>query len=86
MDLNSKRMTGAPVFTRSGRMLGKLASIDVDADTGHLASIRVSSGLVKGLLAKELVITWGEVIEMHEEKIIVADASVPIGATMAALA
>jgi uncharacterized protein YrrD len=58
--LNSKRLQ-----TRSGHALGKLQSIDLDADTGHLTAIHVVTGLVKGLLNDELVIAWNQVVEIH---------------------
>lgn len=86
MNVNSKQMSGVSVFTRSGRLLGRLVSMDFDADTGHLVAIHVSSGLVKGLLANELVIAWSDVMEMTMEKVVVADASVPAGAILPALA
>lgn len=86
MNVNSKQLSGVSVFTRAGRLLGKLASLDFDADTGHLVALRVSTGLVKGLLSNELIISWNEVVEITEEKIIVADAVVPVGASVAALA
>jgi uncharacterized protein YrrD len=86
MNLNSKQSVGVPIYTRSGRMLGKLASLDFDAATGHLVSLRVSSGLMKDLLSSELSISWKEVIEVTAEKIIVADAVVPEGSSVAAIA
>lgn len=84
--LNSKRLQGVPVLTRSGHALGKLQSIDLDADTGHLTAIHVVTGLVKGLLNDELVIIWNQVVEMGEERIIVSDTAIPSGAESLAIA
>ncbi len=86
MNLNSKSFAGTPVQTRSGMTLGRLASLDFDADTGHLVSIRVHAGLVKGLLADELIIAWSQIVEMKPKKIIVSDTSIPAGASVIALA
>lgn len=86
MTVNSKRLAGTPVVTRAGASLGKLVSLDFDADTGHLAALHVSTGLVKGLLSDELVIGWGQVVEMTPEKIIVSDTAIPAGASVIATA
>lgn len=82
MHLNSKEFIGLPVVTKSGTALGKLASIDIDADSGRLVTLHVKTrGIVPGLLSDELLIGWASVIEMTDERIVVADASVAAGAT-----
>jgi uncharacterized protein YrrD len=86
MILNSKRLAGTQVMTRAGQVLGKLVSLDVDADTGHLVAIRVSTGLVKDLLSDELVIAWNQIVEMTPEKITVSDTVIPAGASVIAIA
>lgn len=73
-------------MTRGGQSLGKLASLDLDADTGHLVAIHVSSGIVKGLLNDELVIAWNQVMEITPEKIIVSDTAIPVGSSAVATA
>ncbi len=80
MILNSKAMAGLPVAKRSGQTLGKLASFDVDADTGRIKTFHVKSGnLVSGLLGDELMIAWDQVLELTETRLVVADNAVPAG-------
>ncbi len=77
MRVNSKRLARAMVRTVSGVQVGKLASIDLDGESGKLIAIRVAPrGVVSGLLSEELVIAWQYVVSMDEEEIIVEDASV----------
>jgi len=53
MKVNSKEMAGVPVETRSGWPVGRVASFDFDADSGHLQTLRVKpSGLVANLLGE----------------------------------
>jgi uncharacterized protein YrrD len=86
MNVNSKRLAGTQVVTSAGQLLGKLASLDFDGDTGHLVAIRVSTGLVKGLLSDELVIAWNQIVEITSEKITVTDTAIPGGASVIAIA
>jgi sporulation protein YlmC with PRC-barrel domain len=80
MRLNSKQIIGLPVETKSKQHLGKIGSFDVDADTGQVQTFHVKTrGLVKGLLDEELLVNWSQVIEMNDERMVVADASVPQG-------
>jgi sporulation protein YlmC with PRC-barrel domain len=82
MHLNSKELIGLPVVTKSGTGLGKLASIDVDADSGRLVTLHVKTrGIVPGLMSDEVLVGWASVIEMTNERIVVADAAVTAGAT-----
>ncbi len=81
MRLNSRQLLGLPVTTKSGQDLGKVGSFDVDADTGQVQTFHVKTrGLVKGLLEEELLVAWSQVIEINEDRMVVADASVPQGA------
>lgn len=78
MKVNSKEMAGVQAETRSGWPVGKVASFDFDADTGHLQAVRVKpGGLVANLLGEELLVSWDAVISMSEEKVVITDASVP---------
>ncbi|MDO8617781.1 MAG: PRC-barrel domain-containing protein [Candidatus Uhrbacteria bacterium] len=82
MACNTKDMIGIPVETRSGERIGKVASFDLDDATGRLISIRVKSrGLVSGLMANELIVSWDAVIELTSSKVVIADGAVKIGAT-----
>lgn len=87
MDIGLKDLVGLAVRTRSGTAAGKLASFDVDADTGRISLFRVKSGgLVAGLLGDELLVPWSSVIELTPDALIVADAAVPVGAAALAKA
>ncbi|MCC7523123.1 PRC-barrel domain-containing protein [Candidatus Uhrbacteria bacterium] len=80
MIINSKDISGIPVFTKLGIPLGKCSSLDIDADTGRLESIRIKSGV----LTEEHVVAWNSIIEMSPEKIIVADGIIPAAASVLA--
>lgn len=84
--VNSKRMIGIPVRTRDDRMIGKVASLGIDADTGHLVNILVATSFVSGLLNDELIIPWSQIISMNAEEVIVSDLVVPAGESSAAIA
>jgi sporulation protein YlmC with PRC-barrel domain len=87
MNIHSKELIGLPAHTRSGLVIGKVASLDIDMETGRIANFYVKSGnLVTGLLADELMISWASVIELTSEALIVADNTVPVGATLLAKA
>lgn len=80
MNLNSKTLVGTPVRTRSGTPVGKLASLDFEADTGRLAALHVRvRGVVPGLLDDEALIAWSQVVSLDEREILVEDAAVVAG-------
>lgn len=69
-------MIGVMVYTRSGQKLGKVASFNLDAVTGHLITMEVKpQGLVAGLASEHLLIPWDAIIEMTLEKVMVSDAT-----------
>jgi sporulation protein YlmC with PRC-barrel domain len=75
MNLNSKSLVGTPVRTRSGMPVGKLASLDFEADTGRLAMLRIRvRGVVPGLLDNEALVAWPQVVSLGEREIVVEDA------------
>lgn len=80
MTINSKDIAGIPVFTKMGLLLGKCSSVDIDADTGRLESIRIKSGV----LTEEHVVSWASIIELNPEKIIVADGIIPAASSVLA--
>lgn len=80
MHLNSRAMVGTPVRTRSGTPVGKLASLDFEADTGRLAAVRVRvRGVVPGLLDDEALVAWSQVVSLDEHEAVVEDAAVRAG-------
>ncbi len=80
MIINSKDIAGIPVYTKLGLPLGKCSSLDFEADTGRLESIRIKSGV----LTEEHVISWASIIELSPEKIIVADGIIPAASSVLA--
>lgn len=84
MIVNSKHLVHVPVKTRTGEVLGKLSSLELDADTGKLVSLLVKVSGVKHLLDSELMIPWSKIISISEHEIIVADSFVPIGSAVLA--
>ena len=80
MVCNTKDMAGAPVETRAGEKVGKVASFDLDGATGRLISLRVKSrGLVSGLMADELIVAWDAIIELTPQKVVIADGALKVG-------
>ncbi len=77
MNVSSKRLEGASVVTKSGQRLGKLVSLELDADTGKLTAVTVRpQGVAAALLENDLVIPWAQIVSLSEKRIVVADATV----------
>lgn len=84
MLLNSKTAMGLPVRTKSGIQLGKLASFDLDAETGRLTALHVRvRGMVPGLLDDEAIVAWPQVVTMDDKEIVVVDSFATRGVTLA---
>jgi len=84
MRLNSKALGGVPVRTKAGMAVGKLASLELDSDTGRLTALLVRvRGMVPGLLDNELIVAWSQVVTMSDKEILVADNIAPAGASLA---
>ncbi len=72
---------------KSGQVLGRVISIEVDPATGRIEHFVVASQYVlPRLLDKTLIVAWSQVIEWKEDEIIVADAVLPVGASSIAFA
>lgn len=77
MNVNTKEMVGVAVQTKSKQTVGKVASFDLDADTGRAVVMRVKTrGLLPGLLSDELLIEWNAIVELSAERVVIADAAV----------
>lgn len=84
MVFNTKELTGVAVSTRSGQVVGRAASFDLDGATGRLMHLHVKTkGLVSGLMGDVLMVSWDAIIEITKEKIVIADAAVEIGGRLA---
>ncbi|PIR67030.1 MAG: hypothetical protein COU51_00725 [Parcubacteria group bacterium CG10_big_fil_rev_8_21_14_0_10_36_14] len=74
MILSHKIIIGMSVETKSKQALGHIRDFDLDTDTLELANIYVRpSGIVKGLVVGDLIISKSSIISINEEKIIVDD-------------
>ena len=74
-------------LTKSGINLGKVVLIKIDPATGRIASFYVSSShVLPRLLESELIISWNQVIEWNQDKIIVTDTVVPAEAKKISIA
>ncbi|MDD5251792.1 MAG: PRC-barrel domain-containing protein [Patescibacteria group bacterium] len=63
-----------PVFTVSGERLGRVAGLVVDTATHSIVQYLVDqSRLPVGLLPKELVIHFSQVVSLDDEKMVVKD-------------
>lgn len=80
MVLSNKNLIGLPVLTKSGLLLGKVKSFEVDGDTQTILNYNIKSkSLVGKLLSEkvdELIINRNQVISVSEEKMVVQDNAV----------
>lgn len=75
---SSQQAKGLPVVTKSGQEIGTVLGFVLDTERGTIVRISVRpAGLVRGLVAHELLIAWNEVIEWTEKRVIVKDALIP---------
>lgn len=72
---SSAQAKGLPVVTKSGQVIGSVLGFIFDTERGSILQIEVRpAGLVRGLVAHELVISWDEVIEWTDKQLTVKDA------------
>ncbi|MFA5129147.1 MAG: hypothetical protein WC445_04305 [Patescibacteria group bacterium] len=80
MTISHKNLIGLPVQTKSGLLLGKIGSFEIESDTQTVLRYIVKSrNLISKLLSEkvsEIIISRNQVIFLDEEKMIVDDASV----------
>lgn len=81
MLFNTKDILGLKVETKGGENVGKVAGFDFDGDTGHLQTMHVKhGGMISGLMSDHLLVDWMSILEITPEKVVVADAVVPMQA------
>lgn len=74
MELREKKIIHLPVYTQSGKELGKISGFGIDTETHTIVRYYVKSGrLIEGLFEKELIIAASQVISITNEKMIVED-------------
>lgn len=73
MKIQSNDLINLPVFTQSGRNLGRIDSFEIDIDTHAINCYYIKTGLIKGLWHEKLIIHQSQVISISKEKMIVED-------------
>ncbi len=77
MLLSGKQLIGLPVKTKDGRYLGRIKDFELETTSGQIAKyIIASSDLVKKILAQDLIIDQGQVLEINNQAMIVASGLV----------
>lgn len=78
MRLRDKELKGLPVFTKSGRRVGKVAGLELDcAEHVVWRYVVTRSRSLSAILPAELLIGPDLVLEITDERMTVMDASVP---------
>lgn len=77
MRYRDSQLTGVPVYTQSGKHVGRLVGFVVESDTHEVIQYAVKkSGTFELLLPKEFLVNRSQVISVSEEKMVVEDATV----------
>lgn len=80
MIISHKNFIGLPVETKSGLVLGKIRSFEIESDTQTISQYVVKSrNLISKLLSEEvqeIIIGRNQVISIDEKKMVVDDNSV----------
>lgn len=80
---SSLHAKGVPVVTESGQDIGSVLGFILDTERGAIVQIEVRpAGLVRGLVAHELLIDWSCVTGWTKEKLTIKDGSVTSTAPM----
>lgn len=75
MRLPMKKVCGLPVKTRANILIGTISDVEVDADTGRIEQFLVhTKGMVSGLFAKRLMISWAQIVRLTESELVVEDS------------
>lgn len=74
MKITSGDLNNLPVFTQSGKNLGRVDSFDIDIDLNKITHFYVKTGLIKGLWHEKLMIAHEQVISIAKDKMIVDDS------------
>lgn len=72
MELSYQQLLKIPVVSRDGIKLGVVGDIIIDAETGRLAALGVSTNnLVKKMIKADLIIRHEQIIEITPEQVTV---------------
>lgn len=74
----TKKIIGLPVFTVSGKEIGRLTDFNIDTDSQSIISYLVRPHYtIVGIFNNELIINRGQVVDILPDKIIVSDNCPP---------
>lgn len=74
MNLKKNELINLPVLTKSGQTLGRVSDFEIDSLSQKILKYYVkSNSLIKGLLARELMVAAEQVISITKEKMVVED-------------
>lgn len=73
MIILSSDLINLPVYTQSGKHLGRISDFEADIDTHTISCYYVKTGMIKGLWHQQLMITPTQVISVSKEKMVVED-------------
>ncbi len=77
MRYRDSQLVGVPVYTQSGRHIGRLIGFVIESDTHEIIQYAVKkSGTFELLMPKELLINRSQIISVSEEKMVVEDGAV----------
>lgn len=77
MKISHKQLIGLKVETQSGEKIGSIQSFNMDIDSQSVLEYLIKpAGLIKSLIADELFVARGQVLDISLEKMIVDDNSI----------
>ncbi|RJR30982.1 PRC-barrel domain containing protein [Candidatus Parcubacteria bacterium] len=75
MVLENQDLINLPVYTKSGRFLGRINHFEIDEGSQSIIRYFVKSGLIQNLWKKQLIIHRSQVISITKEKMTVDDSA-----------
>lgn len=74
MLINSQKLIGLKAETESGQYLGRIQSLDIDIDNHGVRNYYIKPKLLElGAFSSEFIVHHRQVVDITEEKMIVAD-------------
>jgi len=82
---SSLHAKGVPVVTESGQGIGSVLGFILDTERGAIVQVEVRpAGLVRGLVAHELLIDWSCVTGWTKDRLTIKDGTVTQSASLGA--
>jgi sporulation protein YlmC with PRC-barrel domain len=77
MRYRDSQLHNLPVMTESGKHVGKLSELIIDADSHEVIQyVVLKAGTLKILLPKEFLVHRLQVVSINDERIVIKDAAV----------